>query len=111
MSEPVNSKAPRQLGGQTGSIDRASPEGPLHSQYTSPNPKLIDPATAATLLGIGARSLWTYTQLRAIPSRKIGRSVRYAVAELDAWIGLGCPTERDAADAVLAEVRRIGGGR
>lgn len=111
MREPFNSNAPRMLPGDAGSLNQNPPRGTLSTQYTTPNPKLIDPATAATLLGIGARSLWTYTQLRAIPSRKIGRSVRYAVAELDAWIGLGCPTEPDAADAVLAEVRRIGGGR
>ena len=61
-------------------------------------PLLIDSGSAAKLLGISARMLWTLTQRKAIPSRKIGRSVRYVPGELRAWIGAGCPTTPNAAN-------------
>ncbi|MCH7791750.1 MAG: helix-turn-helix domain-containing protein [Planctomycetes bacterium] len=57
------------------------------------------------MLGIGARTLWTLTNRGAIPSRKIGRSVRYCPAELRAWVAAGCPTEPGAAERVRKAVR------
>jgi len=55
---------------------------------------LISSKEAAKLLSISSRSLWSLTKCGAIPSRKIGRSVRYSPAELQAWIAAGCPSER-----------------
>lgn len=72
----------------------SSHEGP------APIPALINARGAAAMLAIGARSLWSYTNCRAIPSRRIGRSVRYVPAELLAWVDMGCPTDPGAADRV-----------
>ncbi len=47
---------------------------------------LIDAKAAAAMLALGVRTLWTYTNCRAIPSRKIGRAVRYCPDEVRAWI-------------------------
>lgn len=71
---------------------------------------MIPPASAAVILGIGTRKVWELTNCRAIPSRKIGRSVRYVVSELEQWIKAGCPTDPNAADTIHGD-RRIGGGQ
>lgn len=63
----------------------------------SDEPLLIDSEAAARLLGISERALWTWTKRKAIPSRKLGRCVRYVPDELRAWIGAGCPTTPNAA--------------
>ena len=57
------------------------------------------------LLCMGERRLWLLTNCKAIPSRKIGKSVRYAPAELAAWVACGCPTEPGSAERVRREVR------
>ena len=67
---------------------------------------LIDAKAAAALLAIGARTLWTYTNCNAIPSRKIGRAVRYCPDELRAWIAAGCPTHAGAADGVRSAIQK-----
>ena len=67
---------------------------------------LIDATTAAGRLRIGKRKLWSLTNSRAIPSRRIGRAVRYCPRELAAWIELDCPTEPGSADRVRKAVRR-----
>ena len=64
------------------------------------NPLLIDAKAAAAMLAISPRKLWTLTRCDAIPARRIGRSVRYCPAELQAWVADGCPTEPGAADRV-----------
>ncbi len=69
-------------------------------------PLLIDAKAAAAMLAIGARTLWTYTNCRAIPSRKIGRAVRYCPDELRAWIAAGCPTDAGAADGVRSAMQK-----
>jgi excisionase family DNA binding protein len=54
------------------------------------NSRLLRAKEAALYIGIGTRTLWTLTNLRRIPSVRFdtgGReSVRYDVADLDAWI-------------------------
>ena len=67
---------------------------------------LIDAKAAARLLALGARTLWTLTKCNAVPSRHIGRSVRYCPGELRAWIAAGCPTEPGSADRVRKGVGR-----
>lgn len=71
---------------------------------TVPAPLLIDAKAACALLSMGERRLWVLTNCRAIPSRKIGRSVRYSPAELAAWVACGCPTEGGAGDRVRKAV-------
>jgi len=60
-------------------------------------PLLISAPAAADILGISKRTLWSLTNRNAVPSKRIGRSVRYCPAELRAWITAGCPTESGAA--------------
>lgn len=67
---------------------------------------LIDAKATCALLSIGERRLWVLTNMRAIPSRKIGKSVRYSPIELDAWVRCGCPTAADAADHVRKAVQQ-----
>ncbi|MCH8270109.1 MAG: helix-turn-helix domain-containing protein [Planctomycetes bacterium] len=68
-------------------------------------PLLIDADEAAAELSLGARTLWTLTNSNAIPSRKIGRSVRYSPVELREWIAAGCPTDPGAGDRIRKAVR------
>ena len=70
------------------------------SQHQHDTPLLVDSKHAAAILSIGQRKLWELTNCQAIPSRKIGRSVRYCIAELKAWITAGCPTQPGSADRV-----------
>jgi excisionase family DNA binding protein len=52
---------------------------------TSVAPILVDSREAARLLAISERTLWDLTFQREIPSLKIGRCVRYRVADLHEW--------------------------
>lgn len=72
---------------------------------SKPEPMLIDVKAASALLAMGERKLWELTNCQAIPSRKIGRSVRYAPFELRAWIEAGCPTEPGSAESIREVVR------
>lgn len=86
----------RTLAGSTGGTNELS----QHTQL------LIDTKAAAAMLALGTRTLWTLTKCNAIPSRHIGRSVRYCPSELRAWISAGCPTEPGSADRVRKGVSR-----
>lgn len=68
-------------------------------------PLLIDAKAARALLCMGERRLWVLTNCKAIPSFKIGKSVRYSPAELEAWIACGCPTAGGSAERVRKAVR------
>jgi len=70
---------------------------------------LIDARAAAQKLGLGARTLWSLTNRDALPSRRIGRLVRYDPVELAAWIEADCPTEPGAASRVRRAMRKRGG--
>jgi len=48
--------------------------------------RLMNPRQAAELLAISARTLWTLTNRREIPSIRIGRCIRYLERDLVAWI-------------------------
>lgn len=89
-------EAARTLAGNTGG-KTSTPE------YT---PMLVNAKTARAMLCMGERRLWELTNCKAIPSRKIGKSVRYAPAELEAWIAADCPTAPGSADRVIAAMRR-----
>lgn len=77
---------------------------PIH-EPPEPEPLLIDAKAACSLLSMGERRLWSLTNCQAIPSRKIGRSVRYAPSELRAWIEAGCPTEAGSAGRIQKAAR------
>ena len=47
---------------------------------------LLTPRQAAEALAISSRKLWGLTASGEIPSLKIGRLVRYSVADLHRWI-------------------------
>jgi excisionase family DNA binding protein len=51
-----------------------------------PDRLLVTAKEAAKMLSISARSLWTMTNMGTIPSIRIGRSVRYSVEDLLAFI-------------------------
>lgn len=52
-----------------------------------PSPLAVPPRDAARLLSISERTLWSLTVPRGpIPCVRIGRSVRYAVAALEAYL-------------------------
>ena len=46
---------------------------------------LIDAREAARRLSISPRTLWDLTKNRIVPSIKIGKCVRYRVADLEDW--------------------------
>jgi excisionase family DNA binding protein len=44
------------------------------------------------LLGIGKRTVWTWDAAGKLPAPvRIGATVRWRAAELDAWAAAGCP--------------------
>ncbi len=47
---------------------------------------LLTEKQAATVLAISVRKLWELRTKRAIPFVRIGRSIRYSPADLQAWI-------------------------
>lgn len=52
----------------------------------APSRALLRPKEAACYLTISERKLWELTNRREIPHLRIGRSVRYSMADLDGWI-------------------------
>ena len=72
----------------------ASPVTALVAQ--SPSPLLVNAKTASALLRLSERKLWSLTNCNAIPSRRIGKAIRYRPIELEAWIASGCPTDAGA---------------
>lgn len=46
----------------------------------------LRPKEAALALGIGRRKLWELTNRGSVPHMRIGRSVLYPVASLEAWL-------------------------
>jgi excisionase family DNA binding protein len=71
-------------------LHRPVPDGtappPAASAPAVPLRLLLTPAEAARALGISTRSLWQLTRDRAISAVRIGRSVRYAVADLESYV-------------------------
>lgn len=55
--------------------------------HRGPAPRLlVSEREAASMLSICPRSLWTLRTAGEIPHVRVGRSVRYAVADLEQWI-------------------------
>ena len=51
-----------------------------------PRPLAVDSKTAAALLGISPRKLWSLTNAGDIPSFRVGRAVRYRLSALESWM-------------------------
>src|SRR5436309_3221584 len=49
-------------------------------------PLLVDRREAARLLSLSPRTIFTLTKSGQLPSKRIGRNVRYSVDELVAWL-------------------------
>lgn len=49
-------------------------------------PLLVDARAAARMLAIGSRKLWSITNCGELPCVRIGRAVRYDVADIHAYI-------------------------
>jgi excisionase family DNA binding protein len=46
----------------------------------------LRPREAAAMLGISSRTLWSWTKAGLLPYVKIGKTLRYPVDELRAWL-------------------------
>ena len=51
-----------------------------------PSPLLVDSKTAARLLAISLRSIWTLQKSGELPVVRLRRSIRFDVKDLEAWI-------------------------
>lgn len=69
---------------------------------------LIPASSAAVILGIGERTLWSLTNRNAVPSIRIGKRVLYRPEHLTAWLDAGAPIEPGAADKIIRDLRRGG---
>ena len=58
----------------------------MGQQTATLEPLLLTPRQAAKTLSICERTLYGLTKSGQLPALKIGRSVRYAVEDLRAWI-------------------------
>jgi predicted DNA-binding transcriptional regulator AlpA len=61
-----------------------------------PAPLLVSDRDAAALCGLGRSTWWRLHSAGKTPAAvKLGRSVRWNRAELEAWISAGCPVRRE----------------
>lgn len=102
-------KNPRGLAGGAGAMSGAPSREPTPNRR--PEALLIDAASAAVILGIGSRTLWSLTARNAVPVVRIGSRVLYRPEHLSAWLDAGAPDEPGAADKILRDLRRAGGAR
>jgi hypothetical protein len=57
------------------------------SERIAPDVLAVDAKTAARMLSIGARKLWSLSAPRGpIPCAKVGTRVLYRVSDLDEWL-------------------------
>jgi excisionase family DNA binding protein len=62
------------------------PAAPAAANGHAPAPLLVDARAAASMLALSPRTLWTLTKRGDIAAVKIGRAVRYSLADLAAFI-------------------------
>ncbi len=53
---------------------------------TTPSNLLVDTATAAKMLAISARTIWTLQASGELKPVRIGRAVRFSISELERFI-------------------------
>lgn len=69
-------------------------------EIVSSSPLLVNAETAATMLGVGTRFLWSLTAGGQIPVVRLSkRAIRYSVRDLEAWIASRSSTKRVPAPA------------
>ncbi len=72
----------------------------MTSQNAQTTPALaLRPRDAAQALGISPRKLWQLTKDGEIPSLKVGRTVLYPTAELQAWLSRQAASPKEVGDA------------
>lgn len=61
---------------------------------------LIDVAKVARMLSVSTRTVWRLVSAGKLPAPiRVGRSVRWCRAAIDAWISQGCPeTDTSSSD-------------
>jgi predicted DNA-binding transcriptional regulator AlpA len=74
----------------------AMPTMPVPANAGESQPLLVDEPTAAKMLGVSPRSVWTMAACGELPSVRIGRRKLYAVETLRRWIA-----ERETAGPVV----------
>lgn len=90
----VTRKKDRADGEPRNKLDAQS-DGSVLNSGSSLNPMLLRADEAAKLLGLGTRTLWRHANSGlAPPPVRIGGSVRFRKAELEAWVAAGCPSLR-----------------
>lgn len=59
----------------------------MHANHSSPAQVLVEPREAARMLSVSPRKLWalTFEEKPGIPYVRVGRLVRYSVADLSRW--------------------------
>lgn len=63
-----------------------APRRPQSPSRDQPTPLAIRPRTAARMLGVSERTLWSMTKRGEIPHARVGRGVLYPWAELVRWL-------------------------
>ena len=53
---------------------------------SAPAPLLVDTPTAAKMLGVSSRTIWTLANCGDLKATRIGRAVRFSVRELERFI-------------------------
>ena len=60
------------------------------------NEQLITVKTLASMLATSVRSVWRYRSAGRLPKAvRVGSSVRWRVSDIELWIKLGLPTQRE----------------
>ncbi|MBX3322572.1 MAG: helix-turn-helix domain-containing protein [Phycisphaeraceae bacterium] len=67
---------------------------------------LVKPKYIEDALSMCSRTVWALTRCGAIPSYRVGRSIRYSPDEVQAWVRAGCPTEPGSGAKVRAGLHR-----
>ncbi len=63
------------------------------STFTAPEPLLVDAKDVARMLGVSTRTLWRHVSSGQMPQPvRFGKSTRWRLAEVKAWIASGCPS-------------------
>jgi len=79
----------------TPDVTKAYPNGAIE-----PEPLAIDAAEVGKLFGVSERHVWAMNSRGRLPRPiRLGRAVRWRVAELRDWLAAGCP-ERSRWEAI-----------
>jgi predicted DNA-binding transcriptional regulator AlpA len=72
------------------------PLTPAATPTQAAEPLLVPDTVAARLASVGRSTWWRLHAAAKTPAAvKLGRSVRWNKAELEAWIAAGCPCRRE----------------